>query len=234
MLLSSSVVYAPFSAFAHSPFGETVVSRPMPPLSRSIASALGGYALAKLQHEEDLWKHSDRLCATALRLPYVIGRRDTTHRLAKLLLMQRADVVSLSPASQVPISFVDASSVAGAIMHIMKLGHTRRGVCGHAFNIAQPPASLSDILSAVSIAVGDGHRPKVALLPPTPAERVYDAVALTPILTLTLSTERIRSLGWEPSQSFAAAIAEAAHFANDHILQQNGSFNPERLAFSTK
>ena len=90
IVISSSVVYVPFvvpwTAFSSAAFDEDAV---LPAASRSTLSNLtastDAYMQGKLDAEDALWASvaSDpSFCGVALRLPYVLGRKDSTHRLA--------------------------------------------------------------------------------------------------------------------------------------------------------
>ena len=257
VLLSSSVAYAPFAVgqwFRGGPFDEDAV----PPaygrnvVQTSIASA-DRYMAGKLGAEDALRAHAAAdasFCTTVLRLPYVIGERDSTHRLALLLMRLEARVLVLSAAARIPISFVDAHTVASAILHVLSMpismpismltaGGTQtssrsddraRGTlhaveratpqCGGTFNVALEPLSLEALLRAAAAAYGAEWDALIrhALLPGSAAEAVYEVVPIAPLLPYTLSSARLRSLGWTPPTTAAEAAAAAGRFIREALL----------------
>ena len=329
VLISSSIVYVPFevpfAALSARPFSERDVVGPAQRswLARAIASS-DSYMSGKLGAEDALFVHLNGTalgaggagtmvgarqdpCHIALRLPYVLGRRDSTFRLAQLLLLHESGRLPLSRASRVPISFVDAASVASALLWAISTTHHRsthkvnahggvsapsrspqggapsHTLCGLALNVAQPPIALADVLRAATTAADGrptwpawnmthmGRTPSlapgrplwwegtaatspwfmrrggrlagwcrpgmvspVALLTPTSAERVYDAVAFARLLPFTLSTAAIRSLGWTPERALRDAVAEAAAFARRELLLNRTRFPRERAILSDK
>ena len=79
--------------------------------------------------------------------------------------MHEAGRLALSPASDTPISFVDAATVADALLHILARA-PEPSLCGRAYNVAQePPISLGRIISAATSPASypaDWERPEVA------------------------------------------------------------------------
>ena len=232
LLVSSEVVYVPFAVsnalVAQRPFSEDLVR---PPQGRTLLQravlAADGYMSTKLAQEDALW-HSHDSCATAVRLPFVIGPRDHTHRLAQLLLMAEANEIRWSPAAHVPISFVDTRTVSSALLHLIRA--PSNATCGCVFNVAQPATSLADLVAASAAAVSTTavFAPEPTLLPPTSAETVYNAVPFAPLLPFTLDTSRLRGLGWVPPVTLSHAAAEASHFVYRELLRSPHKFEKER------
>ena len=261
VLISSEAVYAPVLYSAHAPLEEhaAVSISSMSWLQRTIMSA-DPYIQAKTEQEAVLKAallQEPSMCASALRLPYVISARDTSYRLAKLIIMLEAGEVSLSPASAVPISFVDAASVASAVLTLLDAHTTqdqsRKGkgshrrltrqrsevgaACGSAYNVAQPPIALASLLEAIASsgtlsplghAVGHGDSVGRALIPPSHADGVYEAVGFSQLMPFTLATDRLRALGWQPPLPLPAVVHRAARETRATLLSPNSTLLAER------
>ena len=229
--ISSEAVYGPVLAFRKAPLEESAYVPPheMSFVHRAIMHA-DPYLVAKIEQEVALFAHADVVCTCALRLPFVIGRRDSTHRLALLLLLLEAGEVSISAAGRVPISFVDGRTVASAALHL--LTRERSTVCGKAFNVAQPPLSLEQLLQAA--APPASAPPHTALLPWTAAQAVYDAVVFAQALPFTLNVSRLHATGWQPPLGLHRAIAEAANFTRASLLHSPDRYASERRQLARK
>ena len=225
MLISSDAVYWPFVSSGQ------IFTEDMVPTSetRSVAAkallATKEDARRKLEREDELWS-THHECASAYRLPVVIGRRDSTSRLARMMLLNEAGLVQTSSASHVPISFVDSRTVASALLHVM-LSAPDDSACGRAFNVAQPPMPFHELLALSAAATNATYAPEPALVPPTLVEKVYDAVSSAPQLAFTLDTSRLRMLGWEPPVTMHCAIAEASQWTAANVFR-SPAFAEER------
>ena len=268
ILISSGVVYTPFVVpwrlFSKEPFTEALV---LPPEGRSwwqhtvlgfdqyMSGKMGteDAAFADRSRHEEGRNWADAVCTTVVRLPFVIGRRDNTNRLAQLLLLAEADEVQISGASDQPISFVDADTVASALIHIMMLDGmhvstaTSKGsprplpACSEVINIAQPALSLMTLLSAAEVGVknlthsnatappGPYSPPSRVWWPGTAAESLYKGVAYASVLPFKEATGRLEALGWRAPWSFEDAAADAAKFVQSRVLQ-NTTFTRERAS----
>ncbi|KAL3932775.1 MAG: hypothetical protein SGPRY_000564 [Prymnesium sp.] len=185
-------------------------------------------AAAQLEREESLWAASANeeapFCASVLRLPPVVGRRDSSNRLARLMMMLEMEALPLSAAGHSNVSFVDASSVASALLLLME--RAAQGdpcCCGKAFNVASPPASLYDILRFSARTTRANLSVTNSLLPPTFAETVYPPTAYASISPLLLNTSRLVALGWAPAQSLEKAVADASAFIQTQLLNETAS-----------
>eukprot|EP00966_Prymnesium_polylepis_P115580 2671941-Prymnesium_polylepis.1 len=223
VLVSSAAVYAP--SFSGRAYAEDDVPPPgQRGFLQSTTTAFNADALRKLEQEDALWAAAAHrgLCASVLRLPPVIGRRDGTNRLAQLLLMLEMEDVPLSPSGTAPISFVDAPSVASAALAVLS-GRVEppspHRCCGKAFNVAQPPASLEDVLRVGANATNATLRTSASLLSPTFAEAVYGPVSYSSLLPFILDTTRLAALGWVPAQPLEHAVADAAAFLQAELLR---------------
>jgi nucleoside-diphosphate-sugar epimerase len=236
--ISSEAVYGPVVPFVRAPLKEYAYVKPhkMNWISDKIMRT-DPYLVAKIEQEEVLFQYSTwkQMCATALRLPFVIGRRDSTHRLAQLLLLLEAGDITLSAASRVPISFVDARSVASAALHVIAGGQSER-VCGKAFNVAQPPMSLETLLRSAAEPGSTPlkNRTKSALLPMTTAQGIFPPIVYSQLLPFTLSGARFEKLGWRPPLPLAAAVAEAAQYTREHLFQSKETHPAERAGLADK
>ena len=231
MLISSEAVYSPRLAFAPTPIEEHVFVLPIAMgLIESCIANSDRYIANKIAQEVSLYnvgKQPD-MCVVALRLPFVIGHRDLTYRLAALQLLLEAGEVALSGAGHIPISFIDAASVASAALHvILRAPHHR--VCGEAFNVAQSPMSLKGLCEAVS----NTTNVRASLIPVSLAESIYDAVPFSQLLPLTLSTRKLEALGWSPSVPLITAVTDAAAFNRESLLNAT-TFKVERAALERK
>lgn len=231
ILISSEAVYAPTLAFSPAPVKEDAFVLPsaMNWFQKVVANA-DTYIATKIAQEASLAAlgETQEMCVVTLRLPFVVGRRDLTHRLAALQLLLEAGDVALSGAGHVPISFVDAASMASAALHLM-LRAPKGLVCGEAFNVAQPSISLASVCKAA----GGTTAARASLLPVSMAEGIYDAVAFSQLLPFTLSTRKLEALGWFPDVSLADAVADAALFNRQQLLESH-SLEAERAALERK
>ena len=214
LFVSDARIYLPFaSLFSHRPLNEDLVE---PLHARTLLQrsylAERGHARATLEQEDALW-HSQDGCATVVRFPSRIGMQ----RHARLLLLAEANEVQLSPASQVPVSFIDSRTAASALLYLMRAPQNE--TCGRAFNVAQPPTSLAQLLAASTAATGTAFTPEPALLPPTAVEAVYGLVPFVALLPLVIDTQRLRALGWTPPVTLRGAAAEASRHIYEQLLR---------------
>ena len=211
----------------------------------SLRSLLGGADdenSAAAQEAALLRLKGSSVCTATLQLPYEISKHDSSFRLATLLLMLEAGEVWLSPASHVPISFVDGASVSSAVI-LLTQPRNRRHVCGRSFDVAQPPLSLHELLTAAAPsgvllspigAMGGGDPVGRALLPPTHAEKVYAGVGVAPLVVHRLSTAGLRSLGWQPPAPMVTSIRTASAYIRHHLLAANSTLVEERAELTAR
>ncbi|KAL1519556.1 hypothetical protein AB1Y20_023071 [Prymnesium parvum] len=228
VLASSSLVYTP-------QMGSNVFSEDDAPSMSDFTNfdrlSSSKETLSQLEEEEALWRASQgSFCATVLRLPAVLGPRDSSNRLAQLVLMIEIEDVPLSPSSRQKVSFVDAASVASAAVRIVeRVAKSDPCCCGVTFNVAQPPVSFEELLRMVANATNATLTTTASLLPPTFAEKAYSHVQYAALFSAELNTSRLAALGWAPAQPLQRAVEEASRFIHTELLEKR-VYGPQREA----
>jgi len=229
LLVSTGAVYIPSAPVIFGSLHEDDCALGQRSGLRGWLRELDGYAKRKLEIEEEAMSFSDNVSVVILRPSYVIGSRDSTHRLALYNLWVRLERPRLPwGASQVLLSFVDAKSVASALMFLMEA--PLPSVAGEAFNVALPPVTFGEVLAEIARTVGAENLATVSIeLLGSPLAYVYDAVKFAAVFRFVLDCSKLRKLGWQPTTpDTLKAVSEAARFVEAELLPRTSRFQTER------
>lgn len=155
------------------------------------------------------------------------------------MLLAESGNVQASASSHTSMSWVDADTVASALLHVMSLdGTLHDGTCSQVINVAQPAVSLLTLLAAAEAGHLNGTQrnithvpypiPSDVWLPGTAVEGLYAGTAYANVLPFIEDTGRLELLGWAgPPWGLEAAVADAARFAQARVFESS-AFARER------
>lgn len=211
IFISSDSVYEVCIKTSHNgPSREEDAVRPRDPRARHDLNVRDYYGHQKLACEEVLEneRRYSRINFISLRLPDVIGPRDTTNRFWNYqlwLLTHRLDEslgpVHLNPNENRPISFVYSEDISELIIQLF---NSDLDVYNDAYNVAFPPVTLEEFLKIMAESLGIDIKYKR-----TNEANIhwYPSVTRGPLNT----TKVFDMLNWRPS-SIEVAVRHSCEF----------------------